>query len=142
MARATINVKWDTRKLQRRITEVLDDYGPQISVALQEAIATEQFPYPVDTYRRSRRQFVPAGLRDIVDSGTLIRSQTPPVVKKNELTIKWTAPYSKAVLEGGYTVASSRGNYTAPARNWIAKAYEQKPFLPFLVARWNALAGQ
>jgi len=140
MARIRVKVNLDLKKIDARVTQILEDYGPQISVALQDSIANEQFDYPVDTYRRARRQFVPKGLRDIIDTGTLLQSQTAPVVQKNILTIRWTAPYSKAVLEGGYIVESKRGNYVAPARNWITPALREKPFIPFVVNRWRALS--
>jgi hypothetical protein len=76
-----------------------------------------------------------------VDTGKLVNSQGPPEVQKNRLTIQWTAPYSKAVLQGGYTVESSRGNYLAPGRDWITPALRERPLLPYLVQRWNQLAG-
>ena len=146
MARTKTSVTWDYALIQERIEQILDDYAPLLSFQLQEELSKDQFQWPVDTVRRKPGTLspglVPAGLRDIVDTGRLLNSQTPPEVSSNVLTITWTAPYSKAVLLGGYTVESSRGNYVAPGRDWITPALRQKPLLPYLVDRWNALAGR
>jgi len=145
MARAKVTVTWDLDKLETRIAQILEDYGPLISFQLQEEISKDQFFWPVDTFRGKpetiNSRLVPRGERDIVDTGKLLNSQGPPEVQKNRLTIQWTAPYSKAVLQGGYTVESSRGNYLAPGRDWITPALRERPLLPYLVQRWNQLAG-
>jgi hypothetical protein len=145
MARAKVTVTWDLDKLETRIAQILEDYGPLISFQLQEEISKDQFFWPVDTFRGKsgtiNPRLVPRGERDIVDTGRLLNSQGPPEVQKNRLTIQWTAPYSKAVLQGGYTVESSRGNYLAPGRDWITPALRERPLLPYLVQRWNQLAG-
>jgi hypothetical protein len=58
------------------------------------------------------------------------------------LTIRWTAPYSLAVLRGGYTVQSQRGNYTAKPRDWITPALRERPFKPYVLRQWRQLSGQ
>jgi len=140
MARAKVTVTWDLDKLETRIAQILEDYGPLISFQLQEEISKDQYDWPVDTLRKSG-QFVEAGERDIVDTGRLLNSQTPPEIKGSRLTIRWTAPYSKAVLEGNYLVGTVLSNYLAPERDWITPALRKRPLLPYLVQRWNQLAG-
>lgn len=136
--------KWNAERILQRSTQILEDYGPLISFQLQQEISKDQFDWPVPTRRKSG-QFVPAGLRDIVDTGTLLNSQTNPEITSGagyaRLQIRWTAPYSGEVLRGGYIVGTLRNNYVAPARDWITPALQQKPFLPFFAQRWKALAG-
>jgi hypothetical protein len=145
MARSKVTVTWDLKKLENRVSQILEDFGPLIAFQLQEEISRDQFFWPVDTFRGKPEtinpRLVPRGDRDIVDTGQLLNSQTAPEVQRNTLTIQWTAPYSKAVLQGGYSVQSTRGNYTAPQRDWITPALRNRPLLPYLVQRWNQLAG-
>lgn len=136
--------KWKGDQFSRRATRILTEYGPLISFQLQEEIATKQFQWPVPTRRKSG-EFVQRGLRDIVDLGTFLNSQTTPDVQATRrgarLTIGWTAPYSLAILQGGYIVGTVRSNYEAPSRDWITPALQNRPLLPFLVQRWQALTG-
>lgn len=144
MARLRIT-KWNADRILARAAQILDDYGPLISFQLQEEISKDQFDWPVPTRRKSG-QFVPAGLRDIVDTGELLNSQTPPEITSGagyaRLKIGWTAPYSGEVLRGGYLIGTVRNNYVAPGRNWITPALRNKPLLPFFTQRWKALAGK
>jgi len=145
MARAKVTVTWDLNKLETRIAQILEDYGPLISFQLQEEISKDQFFWPVDTFRGKsgtiNPRLVPKGDRDIVDTGRLLNSQTPPQVKDGKLTIRWTAPYSLEVLRGNYLVGTTVSNYVAPERDWITPALRERPLLPYLVQRWNQLAG-
>jgi len=146
MARIRTKVTWDLKKLDARIEQILENYGPYISFQLQEEISKPQFAYtndegkPVIT-RRNNGETV-GSPRDIVDRGRLLNSQTDPVIKKGTLTIKWTAPYSKAVLEGNYLVGTVRNNYTAKPRDWITPALREQPFKPFVLRQWRQLSGQ
>lgn len=136
--------QWNADKLLARSAQILEDYGPRISFQLQQEIAKDQFEWPVPTRRKSG-QFIPAGLRDIVDTGQLLNSQTPPQVTSNGslsvLSIRWTAPYSGEVLRGGYLVGTVRNNYVAPGRDWITPALREQPFGKFFANRWRQLAG-
>ena len=115
----------------------------------EQEIAKEQYTWPVTTRRKNGQ--VVTSPRDIVDTGRLINSATPPEVSsaggRSALRIAWTAPYAYEVLKGGYLVGTTRQNYVAPERDWISRTYRQlqvdgeRPFLPFLVRRWNQLAG-
>ena len=132
--------RWRGDRIVAKVPRILNEYGPLIGFQLQQEISKEQFDWPVPTRRKSG-QFVPKGLRDIVDTGNLLNSQSSPEVSGNRLRIVWTAPYSKAVLEGGYLVGTVRNSYVAPGRDWITPALREEPLLPFLVERWQKLAG-
>ena len=144
MAASLKLTQWNAEKLLARSAQILEDYGPRISFQLQQEIAKDQFEWPVPTRRKSG-QFVPAGLRDIVDTGQLLNSQTPPQVTANGslsvLSIRWTAPYSGEVLRGGYLVGTVRNNYVAPGRDWITPALREQPFDKFFANRWRQLSG-
>lgn len=148
---ARVQIKqWNGDKLLARATRILEDFGPQVAFQSEQEIAKEQYDWPVAT-RRKNKTLVPAGLRDIVDTGRLINSATAPEVSsaggRSTLQIAWTAPYAYEVLKGGYLVGTTRRNYLAPERDWISRTYRQlapdgeRPFMPFLVRRWNQLAG-
>lgn len=138
--------QWNGDRLTRRLPRrILEDYGPTISFQLQQEISTPQFPWPVTTLRKSG-ELVPAGNRDIVDTGELLTSQKAPEVADSErgaqLQIVWTAPYSGEVLRGGYLVGTTRTNYLAPERDWITPALEAQDPAKFFVARWRQLGSR
>lgn len=143
--------QWNGDRIQRRAGQILRDFAPQVAFQAEQEIAKRQYIWPVDTQRKNK-EFVQAGLRNIIDTAQLINSATPPTVNSagtvKTLEIEWTAPYSGAVLMGGYIIGDMwRGGYEAPARDWIGNTFTQlkpggeRPFLPYLVQRWNALAG-
>lgn len=142
MARFKIT-EWNAERFLQRPAQILEDYAPLISVQLQDEISKDQFNWPVPTRRKSG-QFVPAGLRDIVDTGQLLNSQTAPDITSGagfaRLQIGWTAPYAKEVLQGGYLVGTVRNNYVAPGRDWITPALRNRPLRPFFIKRWAQLA--
>lgn len=141
--------QWNADKLLARATQILEDFGPLVAFQSEQEIAKEQYTWPVTTRRKNGQ--VVTSPRDIVDTGRLINSATPPEVSsaggRSALRIAWTAPYAYEVLKGGYLVGTTRQNYVAPERDWISRTYRQlqvdgeRPFLPFLVRRWNQLAG-
>ncbi len=141
--------QWNADKLLARATQILEDFGPQVAFQSEQEIAKEQYTWPVATRRKNGQ--VVTSPRDIVDTGQLINSATAPAVSsaggRSALQIVWTAPYAYEVLKGGYLVGTTRRNYVAPERDWISRTYRQlqvdgeRPFLPFLVRRWNQLAG-
>lgn len=141
MARFVVT-QWNAEKLLRRPARILTEYGPRIAFQTQQEISKDQFYWPVSTRRKNGR-FVEAGNRDIVDTGTLLNSQTPPEVTSDKalsvLQIRWTAPYSGEVLRGGYVVGTLRNNYVAPPRDWITPALREQPLLPFFRERWAQL---
>jgi hypothetical protein len=138
--------KWNAEKLVRRPARILVEYGPKIAFQTQQEISKDQFPWPVTTRRKNGRivEGGPGKLRDIVDTGTLLNSQTPPLVTNegslSVLRIRWDAPYSGDVLRGGYLVGTLRNNYVAPERDWITPALREQPLLPFFRQRWAQIA--
>ena len=100
---------------------------------------------------QGRGVLIPPGERDIVDTGTLLKSQSAPLVTSKggqaSLRIEWTAPYSGLILRGGdfgsYVNVNGRivNPGQRPGRDWISASLQQKPFLPFLIESWNRRAG-
>ena len=138
MARVRVT-QWRAERIIAKVPRILNEYGPLLGFQLQEEISKDQYDWPVDTRRKSGR-LVKAGKRDIVDTGELLNSQTPAEVEGGTLTIRWGAPYSLEVLEGGDLVGTLRNYYVGPGRDWITPALREKPLLPFLVERWQQLA--
>lgn len=142
--------EWNGEKIAARAREILEDFGPQVAFQAEQEIAKDQYYWPRFTRRKSG-QLVEPGDRNIVDTGELLNSATAPAVgqgaKGPQLVIQWMAPYSGAVLTGGYLIGTTRNAYIAPPRNWIAKTFDQlqpngeRPFLPYLVRRWQQMAG-
>ena len=100
MTRIRATVTWDLAKFEKRVDQILENFGPLISFQLQEEISKDQFVYTNDEgdevgTRRENRQVV-GSPRDIVDTGQLLTSQSTPEVGGGMLTIRWTAPYSLA----------------------------------------------
>lgn len=143
---AKVSIKdWNPRFVQNRTREFLFEFGPIIGFQLQKEIRDEQFPWPRPTLRKNG-QFVPANkLRDIVDTGTLVDSQSLPKVALQgaevQLKIEWTAPYSRQVLEGGYLIGTTRNAYLAPQRDWISPAISKTDPLGYIQRRFNKLSG-
>lgn len=146
MAARVVIKNWNADRLLRRVPQrILEDYGPRIAFQTQQEIATKQFDWPTPTVRKNG-QVIPVGLRDIVDTGELLESQTDPEISAQSgrisLRITWTAPYSGDVLRGGYLIGTVRNNYIAPSRDWITPALQAQPLKPFFVARWRQIANQ
>jgi hypothetical protein len=144
MARVRVT-QWRAERIIAKVPRILNEYGPVIGFQLQQEISKDQYDWPTRTReggvivtRRNNGQEVTTP-RDIVDTGTLLNSQTAPQVQGNTLTIRWTAPYSRTLLED-HVQKRSNGSYIAPGRDWITPALREKPLLPFLVERWQQLA--
>ena len=137
-------VRWNADKLLKRVPLILTNYGIKLTPLLQESIKAKIYDWPVPT-RRSvgvySGRFVPAGRRDIVDTGTLLNSQSAPRITQNSLTISWSAPYSGAVLYGGFLVRTLRDAYIAPGRDWITPVLQAEPPLQFFIKEWRKIGG-
>lgn len=134
-------VRWNADKLLQRVPKVLSSYGEKVSPMLQQAIKSRVYPWPSATRRQVGRfsgPFVPAGPRDIVDTGRLLDSQTPPTVTPNSLTIRWTAPYSKEVLTREFVTFTGQ---IAEPRDWITPVLKAEPPLKFFAAEWRKIGG-
>lgn len=136
--------------MQRRTKEFLFEFGPIIGFQLQQEIRAEQFPWPtvrgdgrpLITYRKNGEEVTTP--RNIVDTGTLVKSQTRPKIllqgEEVQLQIQWTAPYSKQVLEGGYLIGTMRNAYLAPQRDWISPAIQKTDPLAYMQRRFSMLS--
>lgn len=153
--------EWNADRLLARTTQILEEYAPVVAEAARQQITTVKWDWPNPTLRfrslyqggETRRTkfgtgvLIPAGKRDIVDTGTLLASQQAPLVAGNVLTIQWTAPYAAEVLRGSYpdpyfnpvTRRQVPAPGDKPARNWIAGALQAEPLLPFFMQRWREL---
>lgn len=163
MARTRLVIKsWNAEQFVQRATRILEDYAPIIAEEARTQIKTVKWDWPNPTLRfRSLYQggktvqtkfgtgvAIPAGRRDIVDTGFLLSSQQAPQVAGGRLSIVWTAPYAMDVLRGSYPdpyfspitrqVVPAPGD--KPERNWIRAALGAQPLLPFFVRRWGELA--
>ncbi len=164
MAQVRVQIKsWNAEKLLGRSTQILEDFAPIIAEEARRQITTVKWSWPNPTVRfrslyqggttvRSTRGtgvLIPAGKRDIVDTGSLLSSQQAPQISGKSLSIRWTAPYAAEVLRGSYpdpyfspitrNVVPAPGD--KPPRNWISAALVQQPPLPFFVRRWRELGG-
>lgn len=137
-------VRWNADKLLKRVPLILTNYGIKLTPLLQESIKAKIYDWPVPT-RRSvgvySGRFVPAGRRDIVDTGTLLNSQSAPRITQNSLTISWSARYSGAVLHGGFLVGTLRDAYIAPGRDWITPVLRAEPPVEFFINEWRKIGG-
>lgn len=136
--------QWRAERIVAKVPRILTEYGPVIGFQLQQEISKDVYAWPTQTRQggaivTNRVNGPVTTPRDIVDTGTLLNSQTTPQVEGNTLTIAWSAPYSLAVLQGGYVIVRSNGSYIAPGRDWITPALRERPLLPFLAERWQQL---
>lgn len=137
-------VSWNADKFLKRVPVILANYGNKVTPMLQESIKAQLYDWPTPTRRKVglySGKFVPAGRRDIVDTGTLLRSQSAPQITENSLTIRWSAPYSGAVLQGGFLVGTLRNAYVAPGRDWITPVLQAEPPMQFFAAEWRKIGG-
>jgi len=136
--------QWNADKFIKRVPLVLTNYGIKITPLLQESIKAKVYEWPVFTRRKvglySGRAVEP-GRRDIVDTGVLLGSQSAPKIRPNSLTIVWQAPYSGAVLNGGFLVGTVRNAYIAPARDWITPVLIAEPPAQFFAREWRKIGG-
>ena len=125
------------RLLREVPRQALERVGAELGPALDEAVQAEVYDWPRETIRYGGGfTRVVGSPRDIVDSGQLLRSRTPPEVTSGEgnalLQIRWTASYSGAVL---------RGEPGKPGRDWIGRALRETPVPETFAQAYRALAG-
>lgn len=140
MSRTRI-VSWNADKLLKRVPVVLANYGNKITPLLQESIKAKIYDWPVATRRNVglySGKIVPAGPRDIVDTGKLLRSQSAPQLTSNSITIRWTAPYAKDVLTMNFVTYTGE---VAQARDWITPVLAAQPPMEFFAAEWRKIGG-
>lgn len=153
-------VSWNAERILAKAPKALEQLGPVLGEEAQRQIQAVQYDWPNPTLRFTSLGMggkpgsrggvrIEAGPRDIVDTGVLLRSQTPPRVTLTnigaDLTIQWNAPYSGLVLRGGDygTYVNPVGAIVdvgvKPGRNWIAKTYQAQPVGRLFAEAWQQL---
>lgn len=150
---------WNGDKLLKAVEQATAEFGPELYEQAREEITSRKWDWPGPTLRFTSLLMggkperggvlIPEGKRDIVDTGTLLNSQTGPFTDRSaegfSVAIRWTAPYAKNILLGQYDpYINPEGRRATPEqvkRDWIASTFQAKPFLPYLVQRWNQLVG-
>lgn len=160
---ASLDLKgWNAAQLALRVPIIIRAYGDALDKQLKEEIKAVQYEWPRITYRYGRlrktkslkkslqifqeqgnRTGVKVGSpRDIVDSGTFLRSQRREYPDATTLRFTWDAKsdagfmYAGVILTG-YT--TSRGT-PVPGRNWIKPALDKYPLNEFFIREWRRLA--
>jgi hypothetical protein len=154
---------WNQTQLLLRVPIIIRAYGDVLDPQLKAEIKAVQYGWPRKTRRygrllrqtnlkkRAKIRAEQGGLpyvevtspRDIVDSGTFLRSQRRDYPNATTLRFTWDATsdagfmYAGAILTG-YT--TSRGT-TVPGRNWIKPALDKYPLNEFFIREWRKLAG-
>lgn len=108
-----VRVRLDFRELDRKAGAALGTVAARVGTRTQVLMHARTWAWPNTTERANGTQ---AGtLRDIVDTGTLARSQSDPkATGPLNYTIIWDADYAAAVFLGA--VFRKRA-YSMPARN-------------------------
>lgn len=153
-------VKFNPSVIIDSAVDALEQMGAVYAEETKTQITSVKWDWPNGTVRKVSKlmggtttangcKYIPAGKRDIVDTGALLDSQTEPEVTKagNSVSLKiaWTAPYSLVVLLGGdygsYVSECNGGKLVnvgnKPARNWIVGAYREKPPLIQFANAWK-----
>lgn len=127
---------WNSNQLKLRVANILTEYGQVMDQELKASVQAVQYDWPRSTKRRNGQ--VVTSPRNIVDLGTLLRSQQRERPSATTLVFRWTAPHAQYVLRGGVT---SRGT-VMPGRNWIKPALEAEPLDRFFARLWAQYAGK
>jgi hypothetical protein len=141
MARVSFQLKeWNAEKLLAKSERVLEQLGPIYAAEADRQVTSVKWFWPNQTVRRFSREVV-GSPRDIVDSGTLLRSRQEPQVRNNAMTITWTAPYALNVAVGKYgSYTNIAGDLVQPpqiARNWIDATYQALPAVKLFAEKWR-----
>jgi hypothetical protein len=130
--RATVRVNPATlTRAQRAAETAARIVFPELNAAFQDALGTKAWDWPRDTYRggafrrdgsRTKGRRVPAGLRNIVDMGTL-RASNSIEISGNLCTFRWAVGYATAVHYGANIHPwgdKTRPLVSLPARPWTS----------------------
>lgn len=143
MARISFQLKeWNAEKLLAKSERVLEQLGPIYAAEADRQVTSVKWFWPNQTVRRFSREVV-GSPRDIVDSGTLLRSRQEPQVQNNAMTITWQAPYALNVAVGKYgSYPGAGGEPVQPpqiARNWIDATYQVLPAAKLFAEKWRVM---
>jgi hypothetical protein len=121
---------WNPGIIRQKLSRILRDYRPVLADELRESIKTTQFSWPRTTKRRNGEV---AGLtRNIVDTGAFLASQRDYQPEPLKLVWAWGGP--SGVTYAGIILKGKGSAY--PSRDWITKALQKQPLVPFIQARW------
>lgn len=154
---------WNASRLEAKVASTLGRVAPTYVEETTLQIANPLWNWSWDTLREESLLMggetepglpgviVRAGRRDIVDTGKLMDSITNPLIVRRgntaSLSIAWTAPYARRVLEGGVygTYVNVRGEIVnvrnRPGRNWIQAAFETRPPEKVFANVWRSFRG-
>lgn len=153
MARVSLQLKeWNAEKLLARTEKVLEQLGPIYAAEADRQMTAVKWYWkkPVLRFVSLRMKgtpgprggvVIPAGNRDIVDTGKLLSSRQPPQVQGNKMSILWKADYALNVLKGVYGVYENpAGDKVLPQqtpRNWIDATYQALPAAKLFAEKWR-----
>ncbi len=107
------------------------DIEKQISYWLDEAMQEVTWQWPRPTARASG-EMVPAGTRNIFDTGTLMRSKklkTQFSVTQANITVRYSEPYAALVHWGGYVLNygdPTKGQTYMKPRPWVQSVFSNR----------------
>lgn len=132
--RASYQLKgWQGNQFKARVSRIMQAYQTPMDQQLKAEIQAVQYDWPRDTRRRNGT-LVPAGPRNIVDLGGLLRSQKRAFDGRATITFTWDAPYANLVFTG------YRTNKTlVDGRDWIKPALLNLPLDKFFAQQWQRL---
>ena len=81
--------------------------------------------------------------RDIVDSGTFLRSQRREYPSATQLVFTWDAKSDKGFMYAGLILTGyvvGPRSTVVPPRNWIKPALDKHPLNSFFIAEWRKLS--
>jgi hypothetical protein len=155
MARVSLQLKeWNAEKLLAKSERVLEQLGPIYAAEADRQVTSVKWAWPVPVLRFVSLRMggtpgpkggvvVPAGNRDIVDTGRLLASRQEPQIQNNRMTIRWQAPYAMNIIKGSYgAYKTPAGNTVLPqqiARNWIDATYQALPAAKLFAEKWRVL---
>ena len=153
MARVSLQLKeWNAEKLLAKSERVLEQLGPIYAAEADKQVTSVKWSWPVPVLRFVSLRMggtpgpkggvvVPAGKRDIVDTGRLLASRQEPKVQNNTMSIAWQAPYAMNIIKGSYgPYKTPAGNTVLPqqiARNWIDATYQALPAVKLFAEKWR-----
>jgi hypothetical protein len=121
---------WNPGIIRQKLTRILQDYRPVLAEELRESIKATQFSWPRTTKRKNGQL---AGLtRNIVDTGAFLASQRDFQPEPLKLVYAWGGP--QGVTYAGKILRGKGASY--PPRDWITRALQKQPLVPFIQSRW------
>lgn len=121
---------WNPGIIRQKLTRILSDYRPVLAEELKESIRSPQFSWPRQTRRKNGT--LVGSPRNIVDTGAFLASQRDYQPEPLSLLYAWGGP--GPVTYAGIILKGKDASY--PPRDWIARALQNQPLVPFIQSRW------